>query len=75
VGKILRFGTDGSVQTPDPEVVETLTPEDVGTVIEALRWVLCVSDPKWDERRRVALAKFERIAESRDEDDDANPSQ
>ena len=62
----VQIGTDGSIATPDPDLVETLTPEDVGTVIDALRLALSVSVPHWDERRRAALRKFERIRESSD---------
>jgi hypothetical protein len=73
----LRFGTDGTVVRPDPEVVVALDDEDIATVIHALVVARAAlrGEPdrrtarEWEGRMITALEKFTLIRKSQEDDD------
>lgn len=70
----MKIGTDGSVTTPDPDVLVSLDDDDVETVIDAIHAALMLStDADYTAALKRTLAKFQRIWDSRAEDADDPP--
>lgn len=64
----MRIGSDGTLARPDPDVIVSLDEEDVGVLLDALRFLLerCVEQDRTTVAR--TLAKVERIrADQEDE--------